>query len=99
MNEYNSRVIEMAYLMLEGRRTVREVAKIIGYSKSTVHHDLTTKLEKLDPVLYNDVKTLLEYNKKIRHLRGGEATKKKYRKESQWEIPQGTPSGRPQAYR
>lgn len=64
MNEYNSRVIEMAYLMLEGRRTVREVAKIIGYSKSTVHHDLTTKLEKLDPVLYNDVKTLLEYNKK-----------------------------------
>ncbi|MDE6048050.1 MAG: sporulation transcriptional regulator SpoIIID [Anaeroplasmataceae bacterium] len=78
MVENESRVLEMAYLMLEGRRTVREVAKRIGYSKSTVHHDLTTKLEKIDPLLYEEVKELLEYNKKIRHLRGGEATRLKY---------------------
>ena len=52
MLENESRVLEMAYMMLEGRRTVREVAKRIGYSKSTVHHDLTTKLEKIDPLLY-----------------------------------------------
>lgn len=79
MDEIKSRVLEMAYLMLDGRRTVREVAKIVGYSKSTVHHDLTTKLEKYDYDLYERVKDLLEYNKKVRHLRGGEATKQKYR--------------------
>lgn len=83
MLEHKSRVLEMAYLMLEGRRTVREVAKIIGYSKSTVHFDLTTKLEKIDPLLYEEVKELLDYNKKIRHLRGGEATRLKYQQESQ----------------
>ncbi|MDE7106044.1 MAG: sporulation transcriptional regulator SpoIIID [Anaeroplasmataceae bacterium] len=85
MLEHKSRVLEMAYLMLEGRRTVREVAKIIGYSKSTVHFDLTTKLEKIDPLLYEEVKELLDYNKKIRHLRGGEATRMKYQQESQFE--------------
>ena len=83
MNEVQSRVVEMAYLMLEGRRTVREVAKLIGYSKSTVHNDLTTKLEKVDPDLYEEIKDLLAYNKKVRHLRGGEATKLKYQKDSQ----------------
>lgn len=83
LNETKSRVLEMAYLMLDGRRTVREVAKIIGYSKSTVHHDLTTKLEKIDYTLYLKVKELLEYNKKVRHLRGGEATKLKYQQVSQ----------------
>ncbi|MDE5715669.1 MAG: sporulation transcriptional regulator SpoIIID [Anaeroplasmataceae bacterium] len=77
----------MAYLMIDGRRTVREVAKIIGYSKSTVHHDLTTKLKRMDYTLYNEVKSLLEYNKKVRHLRGGEATRLRYQKESQSEIP------------
>ena len=79
MDEYKNRVIEMANVILEGRRTVREVAKIVGYSKSTVHHDLTTKLEDINPDLYKQVKELLEYNKKIRHIRGGEATKEKYR--------------------
>lgn len=78
VEEIKSRVLEMAYLMLDGRRTVREVAKIIGYSKSTVHHDLTTKLEKYDYTLFLEVKELLDYNKKVRHLRGGEATRIKY---------------------
>lgn len=85
MLENETRVLEMAYLMLEGRRTVREVAKKIGYSKSTVHHDLTTKLEKIDPLLYEQVKDLLEYNKRIRHLRGGEATRLKYQEALQSE--------------
>lgn len=83
MNNINNRVIEMANLMVNGRRTVREVAKMIGYCKSTVHHDLTTKLEKMDYNLYLEVKELLEYNKKIRHLRGGEATRLKYQSKLQ----------------
>ena len=78
MDEIKNRVIEMANVFLEGKRTVREVAKIVGYSKSTVHHDLTTKLEDIDPDLYLQVKELLEYNKKIRHIRGGESTRLKY---------------------
>ena len=73
----------MAHLMVDGRRTVREVAKLVGYCKSTVHNDLTTKLESIDYNLYLEVKELLEYNKKIRHLRGGEATRLKYQSKSQ----------------
>ena len=83
MDEMKNRVIEMANVFLEGKRTVREVAKIVGYSKSTVHRDLTTKLEDIDPILYLQVKELLEYNKKIRHIRGGESTRLKYLMESQ----------------
>ena len=83
MSDKNQRVIQMAQLMLEGKRTVREVAKLIGYCKSTVHHDLTTKLEELDFDLYVQVKELLEYHKKIRHLRGGEATRMKYQSQPQ----------------
>lgn len=64
--------------MLDSRLTVREVAKIIGLSKSTIHKDLTEKLNLIDEDLYLEVSELLEYNKKIRHIRGGEKTKEKY---------------------
>lgn len=73
----------MARLMLDGKRTVRDVAKLIGYSKSTVHHDLTTRLKYINYELYLDVKKLLEYNKSLRHIRGGEATRLKYLAKSQ----------------
>lgn len=78
LDELDNRVIQIANLMLEGNRTVREVAKIIGYSKSTVHYDLTKRLEALDSNLYLKIRKLLDYNKKIRHIRGGEATRLKY---------------------
>ena len=79
MSNVDSRVLYEAKLMLEGKRTVREVAKMIGYSKSTVHNDVTSRLQQVDYGLYLEIKELLEYNKKIRHIRGGEATKEKYR--------------------
>ena len=78
LDKLDNRVIEIANLMLDGNRTVREVAKIIGFSKSTVHYDLTKRLEKLDSNLYLRIRNLLDYNKKIRHIRGGEATRLKY---------------------
>jgi putative DeoR family transcriptional regulator (stage III sporulation protein D) len=78
MSNVDSRVVHEAQLMLEGKRTVREVAKMIGYSKSTVHNDVSNRLKYIDYDLYIEIKQLLEYNKKIRHIRGGEATKKKY---------------------
>lgn len=78
MSNVDSRVIYEAQLMIEGKRTVREVAKIIGYSKSTVHNDISIRLKSIDYNLYLQIKELLDYNKKVRHIRGGEATKRKY---------------------
>ena len=78
MSNVDMRVLHEAKLMLEGKRTVREVARIIGFSKSTVHNDVAIRLKQIDYDLYLEIKELLEFNKKIRHIRGGEATKKKY---------------------
>lgn len=72
------RVVAMANMILEHHSTVRDVAKMIGYSKSTVHKDLREKLPLIDYSLYKQVEDLLDYNKKIRHIRGGESTKIHY---------------------
>ncbi len=58
--------------------TVRAAALHFGISKSTIHKDLTSKLKAINPSLYDEVKKILETNKSERHLRGGEATRKKY---------------------
>ena len=79
MNEaIRRRVLYQAKVMLEDKLTVREVAKIIGLSKSTIHKDLTEKLKLIDENLFDEVSILLEYNKNIRHIRGGQKTKEKY---------------------
>ena len=72
---------KMALYLIENKSTVRETAKKFGISKSTVHKDLTDKLYKINLLLYKEVSKILEVNKKERHLRGGEATKRKYSKE------------------
>lgn len=79
MNEaIRRRVLYQANVMLENQLTVRDVAKIIGLSKSTIHKDLTEKLKLIDEELFDEIATLLEYNKNIRHIRGGQKTKEKY---------------------
>ena len=79
MNEaIRRRVLYQAKVMLEEKLTVREVAKIIGLSKSTIHKDLTEKLKLIDEDLFDEITNLLEYNKNIRHIRGGQKTKEKY---------------------
>ena len=55
------------------------LAKQFGVSKSTVHKDLTERLEKIDPALYQQVRQLLDRNKAERHIRGGMATRRKYK--------------------
>ncbi len=60
------------------RATVRSCAKHFGISKSTVHKDVTERLSKLNPALYIGVREVLDINKEERHIRGGEATKRKY---------------------
>ncbi|MEV3108465.1 sporulation transcriptional regulator SpoIIID [Paenibacillus larvae] len=81
MHDYiKERTIKIGTSIVETRSTVRTIAKEFGVSKSTVHKDLTERLPEINPELANQVKHILEYHKSIRHLRGGEATKIKYRK-------------------
>lgn len=72
------RVLKMAHNILANHSTVRDVAKVVGFSKSTVHKDLKEKLPIIDYELFLEVEALLAYNKKIRHIRGGESTKLHY---------------------
>ena len=72
------RAVEVADFMINYNATVRETAKKFGISKSTVHKDITDRVEKIDPDLAQSVRKVLEVNKAERHLRGGMATKKKY---------------------
>ena len=67
-----------AHYMIENNATVRATAKKFLISKSTVHKDVTEKLKKMNPTLYSEVQKVLLKNKEERHLRGGEATKRKY---------------------
>ena len=69
----------LAEYFIEYNSTVREAAKHFSISKSTVHKDLAYKLSKTNPQLYLEVKKILDKNKMERHLRGGEATKRKYK--------------------
>lgn len=74
------RAVAAALYITEKGATVRAAAKKFGVSKSTVHQDVSERLAKINPPLFREVKAVLEKNKKERHLRGGEATKKKYEK-------------------
>ncbi len=65
--------------IIETGATVRAAAKVFGISKSTVHKDVTERLQHINPQLYRQVKAVLEINKQERHIRGGMATKKKYK--------------------
>lgn len=66
--------------MINYGATVRATAARYGISKSTVHKDITTKLKYQNPALYRAVREVLQINKSERHLRGGEATRRKYLK-------------------
>lgn len=73
------RAIQLARYMIEHSATVRQAAAAFGVSKSTVHKDITMRLEKLNAVLYRQVQQVLRKNKSERHIRGGMATREKYR--------------------
>ena len=72
------RAVELGNYILENRTTVRRAAKKFGVSKSTVHKDVSERLRRVNPQLYQEVKGILEINKAQRHIRGGLATKRKY---------------------
>ena len=74
----DKRARELAEYVLQTGATVRAAAEQFGVSKSTVHKDLTQRLEQTDRLLWLRVRAVLEQNKAERHLRGGEATRRRY---------------------
>lgn len=77
-DDKKERAVILGEYIIENKATVRAAAKAYGISKSTVHKDLTEKLPHINSGLYNEVKKVLETNKRERHIRGGMATKHKY---------------------
>ena len=73
------RTLVLAGYIIENNCTVRDAAKYFNVSKSTVHKDVSVRLKKVNRCMYLKVKAVLENNKAQRHLRGGMATKEKYR--------------------
>ena len=74
------RVIQVAHYIIDHNATVRQAAGAFGVSKSTVHKDITFRLPRECPALYEQVRIILDRNKAQRHMRGGEATREKYKR-------------------
>lgn len=79
------RAIELGEYIIENNATVRAAAKKFHISKSTVHKDVSDRLQKVNPQLYNQVRFVLDVNKAQRHIRGGIATREKYLRQSEEE--------------
>jgi len=80
MKDYiRKRVLDICDYILESKQTVRQAATVFGVSKSTVHKDMIERLPSINKRLANKVRNILEINKAERHIRGGEATRKKYK--------------------
>ncbi|MBR3003280.1 MAG: sporulation transcriptional regulator SpoIIID [Clostridia bacterium] len=73
------RAVTLAHYIIDSKDTVRGTAKKFGISKSTVHKDVSERLSKINPSLAIEVREILDENKAERHIRGGMATKMKYK--------------------
>ncbi|MBR9936402.1 sporulation transcriptional regulator SpoIIID [Oscillospiraceae bacterium Marseille-Q3528] len=79
MKDYiEERAVEIAEYIIENSATVRQTAKKFGISKSTVHKDVTERLNQINPALAGQARQVLDVNKSERHMRGGMATREKY---------------------
>ncbi len=81
MNDLSKTICMMAGHICQTHDTLRQTAKVFGYSKSTVHNYVSVKLKYVDPSLYEETKKVLEENFSQKHIRGGLATKRKYAEE------------------
>ena len=78
IDSIEERAVVLAQYIIDTKDTVRGAAKRFGISKSTVHKDVTERLEEIDPSLAKRARIVLDVNKSERHIRGGMATKEKY---------------------
>lgn len=76
--EIRERVVEEGKYIVSTGDTVRDMALVFGLSKSTIHKDLRERLLEVDSDLYEDVSNILQYHADIRHIRGGESTRRKF---------------------
>ena len=81
-NDYEDRAVKLGRYIADSNATVRGAAKKFGVSKSTVHSDVTKRLRKINPELFDEVRNVLDVNKEERHIRGGLATREKYKRET-----------------
>lgn len=80
MKDYiEERVLEVANYIIDSKATIRKTARVFGVSKSTIHKDMTERLPKINPMIAKEAKNILDLNKAERHIRGGKATKMKYK--------------------
>lgn len=77
-DKIEKRVKAEAEYILNTESTIREVAKYFGVSKSTVHKDLTQRIHSVSPVMAKGARIILDYNKSMRHIRGGISTKRRW---------------------
>jgi len=77
-NYIRKRAVKIARYILQTSDTVRGTAEVFGISKSTVHKDVSERLPRISKEMADEVRNVLDRNKAERHLRGGEATRKKY---------------------
>jgi len=82
-------VLDLSFFIADYKATVRQAAHHFGVSKSTVHKDVTERLPDINRNLAREVKQILEVNKAERHIRGGEATKKKYQQQTEMPFRKG----------
>lgn len=78
MDYIKQRVLTLADYICEQNATVRDAAKRFGVSKSTVHKDVSERLEQINPYIFKKARKVLDKNKAERHIRGGRATKQKF---------------------
>ncbi len=81
-NEISKRVVSEANYMIKTKDTIRNIANKYNVSKSTVHKDLSERLKKIDSNLSKSIEDIMQEHIDIRHIRGGESTKQKYKKRS-----------------
>lgn len=79
IDSVEARAVELGEYIVKNKATVRMTADVFSVSKSTVHIDVTKRLKDIDTSLYQQVRDILEINKAQRHIRGGLATKEKYK--------------------
>lgn len=78
--EIENRTLKEANIIIHSKKTLRQLATELNIGKSTIHKDMQIRLKKIDQDLYNQVQSVFKEHIKIRHLRGGASTKKKYQK-------------------
>ena len=76
------RAVELGEYIVANNATVRAAAGRFHISKSTVHKDVVDRLRRVNPQLYGEVRKVLDINKAQRHIRGGVATREKYRQDT-----------------